>query len=144
MDKTNISFTVDSTNGTIPLSFEAWVDDVCYFTTDHVTGPTDISFAISDDDAEHVLRLIMRGKTEEHTTVDEENVITADVVLTINHITFDEITLGHTFIENAVYRHNFNDTQDSIDDEFYGNMGCNGEVSLKFTSPIYLWLLEKM
>jgi len=143
MDSTNISFTVDSTDGTIPLGFEAWVDDVCYFTTDHVTGPTDISFAISDDDAEHVLRLIMRGKTEEHTSMDE-NGISSDVMLNVKAITFDEIELGHTFIENAVYRHDFNGSQDPVDDEFYGDMGCNGEVSLKFTSPIYLWLLEKM
>ena len=144
MDSTNISFTVDSTDCTIPLGFEAWVDDVCYFTTDHVTGPTDISFAISDDDAEHVLRLIMRGKTEEHTTVDEENVITADVVLTINHITFDEIELGQIFIDRAIYEHNFNGTADTVQDKFYGEMGCNGTVTLEFTTPIYLWLLENM
>jgi len=143
MDSTNISFTVNSTDGTIPLGFEAWVDDVCYFKTDHVTGPTEVSFAISDDDAEHVLRLVMRGKTEEHTSMDE-NGIAVDVMLNVKHIKFDEIELGHTFTEQAVYRHDFNGSQDPIDDQFFGDMGCNGEVSLKFTSPIYLWLLEKM
>jgi hypothetical protein len=143
MDKTNISFTVDSTNGSVPIGFEAWVDDVCYFTTDHVEGPTEVSFDISDDDAEHVLRLIMRGKTEAHTSMDENGIVT-DVMLTVKKITFDEIELGHTFTEQAVYRHDFNGSQDPIDDQFFGDMGCNGEVSLKFTSPIYLWLLEKM
>jgi hypothetical protein len=143
MDSTNISFTVDSTNGSVPIGFEAWVDDTCYFATDHVTGPTEVSFAISDDDAEHVLRLVMRGKTEEHTSMDE-NGIAVDVMLNVQHIKFDEIELGHTFTEQAVYRHDFNGSQDPIDDQFFGDMGCNGEVSLKFTSPIYLWLLEKM
>ena len=43
-----------------------------------------------------------------------------------------------------IYRHDYNGTTDPFDDEFYGEMGCNGTVSLKFTTPIYLWLLENL
>jgi hypothetical protein len=46
--------------------------------------------------------------------------------------------------EQAVYTHDFNGTQQEIQDEFYSEMGCNGTVSLKFSTPIYLWLLEHM
>ena len=35
-----------------------------------------------------------------------------------------------------------NGTQESVDDDFFGTMGCNGTVRLKFSSPVYLWLLE--
>jgi len=48
------------------------------------------------------------------------------------------------FIDHATYTHNFNGTQAETTDKFYGEMGCNGTVSLRFTTPIYLWLLETM
>ena len=47
-------------------------------------------------------------------------------------------------VEQAVYTHDFNGTQPEIEDTFFGEMGCNGTVSLRFTTPIYLWLLENM
>ena len=42
------------------------------------------------------------------------------------------------------FQHDFNGTQPEIKDTFFGEMGCNGTVSLRFTTPIYLWLLEHM
>jgi hypothetical protein len=49
------------------------------------------------------------------------------------------------FSEQAEYHHDCNGTaQQVILDKFYREMGCNGTVSLKFTTPVYLWLLENM
>ena len=59
-------------------------------------------------------------------------------------LAFDEIELKQIFIDHAVYTHNFNGTQTEIQDKFYGEMGCNGTVSFKFTTPVYLWLLENL
>jgi len=42
------------------------------------------------------------------------------------------------------YCHDFNGTQPAVVDRFHGSLGCNGTVTLKFTTPIYLWLLENM
>jgi len=47
-------------------------------------------------------------------------------------------------VKLAQYQHDFNGTGNPTIDKFYGEMGCNGTVSLKFTTPIYLWLLENM
>jgi hypothetical protein len=86
----------------------------------------------------------MKNKTQEHTTVDEQGSIVNDARLTISDVALDEISLKQIFFEQAVYTHDFNGTQAETIDKFYGEMGCNGTVSLKFFSPVYLWLLETM
>jgi hypothetical protein len=86
----------------------------------------------------------MKHKTTEHTKIDEQGAIVSDACLTVSNLAFDEIELKQIFIDHAVYTHNFNGTQTEIQDKFYGEMGCNGTVSFKFTTPICLWLLEHM
>jgi hypothetical protein len=61
-----------------------------------------------------------------------------------NLISFDEIDCTQIIQDLAVYRHNFNGTGADIPDQFFGDMGCNGTIELKFATPVYLWLLENM
>ena len=144
METAQISFELSTSDASVPLAFEAWVNDQCVFKTDHVTETQTISFEVPDDDAEHSLRLVMSGKTWKHTLVDEQGNITQDVKLSIANVQFDEIELGQVFVDRAVYTHDFNGSGESVDDQFFGAMGCNGTVELKFSSPIYIWLLEHM
>jgi len=141
---TAISCTLDTTNPTAALGFEAWLDDQKFFDTDHVQARQQVVIEIADDDGEHELKFVLKNKTADHTQVDDDGNIVADATLTVTDLAFDEIQLGHMFTEQAVYTHDFNGTQKEIQDEFYGVMGCNGNVSLKFSTPIYLWLLENM
>jgi hypothetical protein len=140
----SISFTLDTTNPKVALGFEAWVDDQKLFDTDHVQSQQQVVIEIADDDSDHELKFILKNKTADHTQVDDAGNIVVDATLTITDLAFEEIKLGHMVTEQAVYSHNFNETQKEIQDEFYGVMGCNGTVSLKFSTPIYLWLLENM
>ena len=139
-----IGFALDTTDATVPLGFEAWINDVKFHDTDHVTGLEQITTEISDDDAEHELRFVLKHKLPEHTRVDETGTIVSDARLVVKDLAFDEITLGHMVTEQAMYTHNFNGTGPSTQDKFYGELGCNGTVNLKFNTPIYLWLLEHM
>jgi hypothetical protein len=139
-----ISFTLDTTNAKSKLGFEAWIDDSKFYETDHVIALEHVSLDISDDDAEHELRLVLKNKTAEHTQLDQAGNIVEDARLKITNICFDEIQLGHMVTEQATYNHDFNGTGQTVQEKFYGEIGCNGTVSLKFTSPIYLWLLEHM
>jgi hypothetical protein len=95
-----------------------------------------------DADAEHELRFVLKNKTAEHTKIDQDGNIVKDSWLTVSDLSFDEIQLGHIGTELAVYTHDFNGTGNQTQEKFYGTLGCNGSVSLKFTTPIYLWLLE--
>lgn len=99
-----------------------------------------------DDSIEqaHVLELCMSGKKEEHTRIDDQGNILEDQVIEVKDFSVEEIQLGHVFIEHARYTHDFNGTQSTIEETFYGTMGCNGVVKFEFSTPVYLWLLENI
>jgi hypothetical protein len=141
---TTISFTLDTTDPDASLGFEAWVNDQKFFDSNHVQARQPIVIEITDDDGEHELRFVLKNKTSDHTQVDETGNIIADARLIVTDLAFDEIQLGHMVTEQAVYTHDFNGTRQLTQDKFYNEMGCNGTVSLKFSTPIYLWLLEQM
>jgi len=128
----------------IPLGFEVLLDGHSMFKTENVTGPNQISFEINDDEATHKLQFIMTGKNAEHTKIDDNNNITSDVLLKLFNITIDDISIDQ-FLTNLIeYVHNFNGSENIVTDKFYGNIGCNGTLTLEFTTPFYLWLLEHM
>jgi hypothetical protein len=143
-----ISFVLSTTDAAVPLGFEAWIDQTKLFDLDHVQGTQTVTLHVADNDDEHEhhqLRLVMKNKLPKHTQVDVDGNIVGDARLIITDLSFDEIELGHMFSEHAQYQHDYNGTaQQVILDEFYGEMGCNGTVSLKFATPVYLWLLEHM
>jgi hypothetical protein len=144
--KNTVAFSckIGTTDPSAVLGMEIWIDDQKIFDTMHVDAEIECRANISDDDGEHQLRFVMKNKTIDHTQIDEAGQIVKDACLTIKQVTFDEIALGHMFIEQTTYTHDFNGTQPKVTNKFYGSMGCNGTVSLGFTTPIYLWLLEHM
>ena len=139
-----ITFELTTSDSQAELGFEAWVDDEKFVDVAHVQGPQLIKIDMSDTDGEHTLKLILKNKTAAHTKIDEQGNIVSDTTLTISNLAFDEIKLGHMVTKLATYDHDFNGTKAPVQDQFYGEMGCNGTVSLGFTTPIYLWLLENM
>ena len=141
---TTISRSIDSSDKKIPLGTEVWIDNICVVNVEHVDRIVHFSHEMSDNDGEHELRIVMKHKTADHTEVNETGEIVRDVMLIISDVKFDEIELGQIFLEKTTYAHDFNGSQALIEDKFFGDMGCNGTVSLKFITPTYLWLLENM
>jgi hypothetical protein len=139
-----ISCTVDTTNPMATLGFELWVDKKMVFDTDHVKNKQQVLVEISDDEGEHELRFVMKNKTPNHTQIDEAGGIVSDARLIVTELAFDQIQLGYMVAEQAIYTHDFNGTEPMTQTKFYSEMGCNGTVSLKFATPIYIWLLEHM
>ena len=140
----SITFELITSDDQAELGFEAWVDNEKFVDVAHVQGPQLIKMDMSDTDGEHILKLILKNKTAAHTKIDEQGNILSDATLAISNLAFDEIKLGHMVTKLATYDHDFNGTKAPVQDRFYGEMGCNGTVSLGFTTPIYLWLLENM
>jgi hypothetical protein len=95
-------------------------------------------------DANHVLEIEMMGKLPSDTTINSKGEILSDRAITIENIAFDEIELGQLVTDLATYTHDFNGSRDTIEDQFFGSMGCNGIVRIEFSSPVYLWMLENM
>jgi hypothetical protein len=140
----SISFNLNTSDNQSELGFEAWVDDEKFVDINHVQDKQLIKIDMSDVDGEHTLELILKNKKTTDTKIDDDGAIVSDATLTISDLAFDEIKLGHMVTKLATYIHNFNGTKELTQEQFYGEMGCNGTVKLEFTTPIYLWLLEHM
>jgi len=65
-------------------------------------------------------------------------------MITVSNVQFDQVLVEQAFLDVTQYHHDFNGTQSPSVVEFFGVMGCNGQARMKFTTPIYLWLLEIM
>lgn len=144
MDTINFCCSIAPTNPDVPLGLEIWIDDQKLFDQAHVQESHKFSTDLSDNDGEHELRLVLKNKLSEHTLVDADNNIISDARISVSNIEFDGIALNQLVPDLAEYQHNFNGTGELSVHKFYGELGCNGTVTLKFTTPIYLWLLEHM
>jgi hypothetical protein len=103
-----------------------------------------VEYEMPDDDGDHELKFVLKNKQSDHTQVDTDGNIISDATVTVSDIQFDGIDCQYLTTTLAQYQHDFNGTSSPITDSFYGDMGCNGTVTLKFSTPIYLWLLENM
>jgi hypothetical protein len=144
MDKVKIAFDIAPTSPTCPFYVEVWLDQSKLLSVNHVTDVVHFEHELDDDDSEHQLKLILQGKLPEHTKIDEQGNIISDATLQIYNVVIDDIDVNHLFLEKCVYTHDFNGTQPAIVDTFHGIAGCNGTISFKFNTPVYLWLLENM
>jgi hypothetical protein len=139
-----ISFVISPSDPAAALGVEVWIDQDQIFNTEHLDSAVKITHSVNDEDGEHELRVVLKNKKTEHTSVDADSNIIRDAVITVDQFEFEEINVDQIVVDHAVYAHDFNGTKDPVQDQFFGSMGCNGTVSLKFSTPIYLWLLEHM
>lgn len=140
-----ISCVVGTTDPAAALGLEIWVDNLILLDIDHVTDDSmPVTYDINDADGEHELIFVLKHKTDKHTQIDSQGNIIHDARLTINNLKFNDMELGQLLHELAVYTHDLNGTGAIVQDKFYSEMGCNGTVSIKFTTPIYQWLLDNL
>lgn len=138
------SCSIGTTDPSAQLGMEIWLDDLPIYKNDYVTATQDLTWEFEDTDYEHTLKFILKNKTTDQTQVNDSGEIIKDSCLTVSRVAFDNIDLDQVFFEHTVYEHDFNGTKPTTQEAFYGTMGCNGTVTFKFTTPIYLWLLENM
>jgi len=144
LETVKISFDIETSDAECPLGVQIWLDGAVLLTNNHVQEKISFAHDIVDDDSEHKLQVIIWGKTADHTKVDEAGNITKDALISISKIQVDEIDIVQIFHARAQYHHDFNGSQAPVTDKFHRYMGCNGAVTFKFSTPIYLWLLENM
>ena len=144
METIDMSFNLTSSDYTCGLGFEIFHNDKQVLNIEHVASDTPVAFALDAEEGDQDLKLIMKNKTMDHTMVDEDGQIVKDARLNISNFSIDNLELGHTFLEQCKYYHDFNGSQDPVVDEFYGDMGCNGTLIFSFQSPVYMWILENV
>lgn len=137
-------FKLESSDPSVPLAFEAWLDTHCFYSTKHLADQPWVEVQLPNDEQAHQIRFILKNKLPTHTVVDNQGNIISDVCINITDISFDDIKLNYNILQKLRYQHNFNNTQPDIEDNFYGSMGCNGTVFIDFNTPVSIWLLENM
>lgn len=140
-----LEFDISSTNTELPLGVRVVIDNVTIYDNARVTESYHFCHNIADIDGEHELAIELYNKLPIHTEINSSGEIVQDALITIENIQFDGIEVSPISTINLfTYHHDFNGTQAPVADKFYGVLGCNGQVKMKFATPIYLWLLENM
>lgn len=97
----------------------------------------------SKDTINHKIYIKLFGKSENDTIVDEFGKIISDKFAILTRISFDSIDVTELYTNgHQCYKHSHNNTTKTLEDEFYGFMGCNGIVTIDFYTPIHKWFLE--
>jgi hypothetical protein len=94
------------------------------------------------EDQEHLLEIKLLNKTDDDTVQSlDKTEIVKDMLLNIESISIDDIELGQIKWDQSEFV-----PVDSARPTLKNcvNLGWNGSYQLKFNSPFYLWLLEKM
>lgn len=143
MQDFKIAFDVRCTDPTKSLGFETWIDDE-RFCDLAVSEPQHLEFSTTLTETPHVLKLVLKNKTTEHTQVNDQGQIVQDAMLRIENIKIDDLALDPILSLVSKYTHNFNGSGDQVQEKFYGHMGCNGAVTVDFYVPVYLWFLENL
>ena len=115
-------------------------------TSTQVSEMTHLEIDVPDvEDAEYKLELTISGKTNSHTVLDNDNNIVSSTELVFSNFQVDDIDINSIVLTNSLpYTHDFNGTGETVTEQFYDTAGCNGTITLEFTTPFYLWLLENM
>ena len=145
-EKLTFAVTLSGTYWDRKPQFSIWLDD-------HVVAQSEISSLAQQTvnferallEGEHTLKIRLENKTTADTIIENGAVI-KDMLLNIDDIIIDDISLGN-LLWSAEYK---------LDhpQEYKGktithldscvNLGWNGTYVLKFTSPFYIWFLEKL
>ena len=140
-----LQFDIESTDISCPLSFEVFWDGQTQAHCFHVREKEHVSIDLVDtEEAEHELRIVMSGKTSEHTKLDAQGQILQDALLRITKVIIDDMDITQLLQQFSTYDHDHNGNSEPVQEIFYGDMGCNGTVTFGFSTPFYIWLLEQL
>lgn len=148
MDQENLKFEIKLSSihwGKQP-QFSVWFNDEEISQGKVDTHGYIVCFNRKVNAGEHTLKIRLENKDQKFDTVLEGGEIVKDMLLNIDDIIIDDISIGNlcwdaTYLldELQIFQ---GKTINHLD--HCVNLGWNGTYVLKFTSPFYLWLLEKL
>ena len=124
--------------------FSVWLDNE-KITHGEADNDCILEFSRKVEDGAHSLSIRLENKTPEDTRTQAGNIV-SDMLLNIKDIEIDDISLGN-LLWDAEYILDepqfYNNSQITHLDRCV-NLGWNGTYKFQFSSPFYLWLLEKV
>lgn len=126
--------------------FSIWLDDHVIQQSEIASAAQQIiNFERSIDEGAHTLKIRLENKVASDTVI-ENGAVTKDLLLNIDDIVIDDISLGNLLWSAEYILDHPQEYQGNTIDHLDScvNLGWNGTYVLKFTSPFYIWLLEKL
>jgi len=126
--------------------FSVWLNDQLIIKDQLVFDTHTVKFERDLIEGDHLLKIRLENKTNSDTVLSSNGEIEKDMLLNIDDIVIDDISLGNLLwsaeyhLDNPQEYHGKTITQ--LDNCV--NLGWNGTYILKFSSPFYIWLLEKL
>lgn len=148
MQEENLSFQISLT-GTYwdqRPQFSIWFDDHVVTQSEIVSAAEQIvNFERRVSEGLHTLKIRLENKTNNDTVIIN-GIVVKDMLLNIDDITIDDISLGNLLWSAEYVLDRPQQYKGQTIDHLDGcvNLGWNGTYILKFTSPFYIWLLEKL
>jgi hypothetical protein len=124
--------------------FSVWVDDTKIQDGEIATNDHQVIKFFQDlSESDHQLRIRLENK-EDSDVVQENGNIVKDMLLNIEDITIDDISLGHLLWKATYYPDEKKIFNGKEIESLTGcvNLGWNGSYIITFSSPFYVWLLE--
>jgi hypothetical protein len=144
-EKLKFAVTLSGTYWDRKPQFSIWLDDHVVTQSEIVSqDPQTVNFEHTVDPGAHTLKIRLENKTNSDTLLENGTVV-KDMLLNIDDITIDDISLG-ILLWSAEY---IPDTPQQYKGQLITkldncvNLGWNGTYILKFDSPFYIWLVEK-
>ena len=145
-EKLNFVVTLSGTFWDRRPQFSIWLDDHVVTQSEIAsTAQQSITFEHTVDNGDHALKIRLENKISDDTVIENGEVV-KDMLLNIDDIIIDDISLGN-LLWSAEYILDKPQTYKGQEiDHLDGcvNLGWNGTYVLKFSSPFFLWLLEKL
>jgi hypothetical protein len=97
------------------------------------------------NEGDHTLKIRLENKTASDTLVENGEIV-KDMLLNIDDIEIDDISLGNLLWSAEYLLDKPQEYKGNSINHLDGcvNLGWNGTYVLKFTTPFYVWLLEKL
>ena len=148
MQEENLNFKISLT-GTFwdrHPQFSVWLDNHVVIQSEIASEAEQIvNFERRVDEGQHELKIRLENKTVNDTVIENGEVV-KDMLLNIDDITIDDISLGNLLWSAEYILDEKQMYQGQEIDHLDGciNLGWNGTYVLKFSCPFYIWLLEKL
>jgi hypothetical protein len=130
----------------MPLLLTVMLDNDIIVNTRTKESLYKINHVIRDTNVNHTFKIILSGKKDKHTIMDERDRIIESAQFMVENISLGGVNITHLLLSNQElmnYTHSENGYTETKTTPFDSTMGYNGTAELKITETVYKWVFNK-